>query len=266
MHEAGGHIYISDSGKKLGKIQERPQYFLTRKSKDFFIKNILLNTLFVNTGFISIIKDFEPIQKYNTYVYFRTFRENFVFINWLKTLESIGFTLSLVSVVLINKEYLEVFNLFLFRVRTSKFEKEDSKDDFRKEIGDTAEMLTLDYERERLTKQGYPELADLIEHLSPVDNYLGYDILSFQGTGKNPTKKKYIEVKGTVKSEYQFVFSRNERMVASEKKEQYWIYCYRNVKSTLYPVGGPFKLCNPIMKLKQMDVLEEPDDIFYLIK
>lgn len=266
LYEINDEIHISEIGKKLGKSQDRPQYILPKRTKDFFIKNILLNAVFIDKGFISIINCFQPVQKYKTYVYFRTFDEDNNLINWLKAFHSVGLTIISDSVFLINYEYLEVFNLFLYRIRTNNFDNEDPKGDFRKEIGDLAENFALDFERERLTKQGYPELAKLIEHLSLIDNYLGYDILSFQGKGKNPARKRYIEVKGTTKPEYQFIFSKNERKVAADKKNQFWLYCFKNVKSSVSSVKGPLMLCNPIKKLKEMNVIEEPDDIFYLIK
>ena len=87
--------------------------------------------------------------------------------------------------------------------------------------------------------------------------------MSFQGSGVYPAKKRYIEVKGTVKSNYQFIFTKNERIVALDKGPQYWIYCFKNVKTELSSDKGPLLICNPIVKLKKMKVREEPIDIFY---
>lgn len=263
LNKIDNYIYASDIAKNLGKIQARPSFKLNPKSQDYFIKNILLNYSFNCLGFIPVIKQFNPSQEYGTYVYFRTFQEDYYLINWLKTLNSLGLTNSLESLILIKKEYLEILTSFLFELRTKISAGHEDKDESRKEVGDIAELLAMDYERQRLIKNGFTELANIIERHSLIDNYLGYDIMSFQGSGTYPARKRYIEVKGTLKSNYQFIFTKNERIVASDKGPQYWIYCFKNVKSPTLNNNKPLLICNPIVRLKKMKVKEEPIDIFY---
>lgn len=261
--EIDEYIYASDIAKNLGKLQGQPNYKLNTKTKDYFIKNILFNTIFVDIGFRSFIRNFKPMVEFSTYGYFRTYHENNDSLNWLKALNSLSLTIISEALVLINKEYLETLNFYLYKLRTGNSVEFDKRDELKNEIGKIAETLAIKYESDRLIKSGFPELAKLIERLSKVDNYLGYDILSFQGSGSNPTRKRYIEVKGTLKNNFQFVFTKNERIVASEKGIQYWIYCFKNVKSALKQDHKPFLICNPIFRLKKMKVYEEPIDIFY---
>ena len=266
LYEIDEYIYASDIAKNLGKIQGHPNYKLNAKTKDYFIKNILFNTMFLDIGFRSFISNFKPMVEFGTYGYFRTYHENNDSLNWLKALYSVGLTTISETLVLISIEYLENLNFYLYKLRTKNSAEFEKKDQLKNEIGEIAETLAMKYESERLIKNGFPELAKLIERLSKVDNYLGYDILSFQGSGSNPTRKRYIEAKGTLENNFQFVFTKNERIVASEKRTQYWIYCFKNIKSTIKQDYKPLLICNPIFRLKKMKVYEEPIDIFYSFK
>jgi len=127
----------------------------------------------------------------------------------------------------------------------------------RKEIGDLAEDLALRYERTRLTNLGHPELAALIQHTSLVWQSAGYDILSFRGEGSLPEEEVYIEVKGTEAPEVQFIWSRNEKAVASEKGSQYFVYCYRNVDLEEKTADGPLLIPDPARKVCPPDFIVE---------
>ena len=159
-------------------------------------------------------------------------------------------------------DYLNQKSELFFILDSTVFEYENI-DDIRNEVGEKAEILAIEFERQRLIKSGFPELSELIERHSLIDSFLGYDIMSFQGSGTFPTKKRYIEVKGTVRRNYQFVFTKNERAVAKKKGTQYWIYCFKEVGTSLIGDKKPLLICNPIDRLKKMIVKEEPIDIFY---
>ncbi len=69
----------------------------------------------------------------------------------------------------------------------------------RKAIGDSAEELSLFYESQRLTTEGFPELARRIRWVARESAAYGFDILSFCGTSHDPVKPRdplAIEVKG----------------------------------------------------------------------
>lgn len=263
LTELGDHIYASDIAKNLGKLQVQPNYQLNEKAKDFFIKTILLNTIFVNMGFKTFIENFEPLEEFGTYGYHRTYHEVTYFLNWLKALNLVGFTNISTNIVLINPRYLNNLNYYLYKLRMNNPEEYDKIEELKNEVGDIAETYAMKYEQDRLIKNGFPELAPLIKRLSKIDSYLGYDILSFHGMGSNPAKKRYIEVKGTIKNNFQFIFTKNERIVATEKTTQYWIYCFKQIKSIPQNDQRPLLICNPIVKLKKMKVHEEPIDILY---
>lgn len=70
----------------------------------------------------------------------------------------------------------------------------------RKQIGDAGESLTVDHERERLTEQGYVELASQVAWLAQESDAYGFDVLSFAGDDHQslePRTPIAIEVKST---------------------------------------------------------------------
>lgn len=104
--------------------------------------------------------------------------------------------------------------------------------------GFSGEQLVMDYEVNRLKKSGY---AERIEHISLIDDSLGYDILSFEEDGTY----RYIEVKTTktnISSSGSFYISANELKCAQNKN--YWIYYVIDVESDnpkLYLMKNPLK-------------------------
>jgi hypothetical protein len=70
----------------------------------------------------------------------------------------------------------------------------------RKQIGDAGESLTVDYERWRLTEQGYVDLASQVAWLAQESDAYGFDVLSFAGDDHPalaPDTSIAIEVKST---------------------------------------------------------------------
>jgi hypothetical protein len=68
----------------------------------------------------------------------------------------------------------------------------------RKALGDAGEELTLNYERARLKKEGFPELATRVRWVARESAAYGFDVLSFFGAsfGTNkPAGRLAIEVK-----------------------------------------------------------------------
>lgn len=89
-------------------------------------------------------------------------------------------------------------------------------------LGSAGEQLALQYEEYRLILAGQKALANRIEHVSAIKgDGLGYDILSFEVTGK----ERFIEVKTTAfAKETPFFASNNEVQFSREAADQYHLY------------------------------------------
>lgn len=89
-------------------------------------------------------------------------------------------------------------------------------------LGKAGELLALEFEEFRLRSLGKKHLAERIEHVSVTKgDGLGYDILSFDSTGK----ERFVEVKTTAfAKETPFFASNNEVLFAREMLEQFHLY------------------------------------------
>lgn len=90
------------------------------------------------------------------------------------------------------------------------------------EQGRAAEILTLEYERERLRALGIdlePEWPGF------DDNFAGYDVLSYDH-GPNGIQNKLIEVKSTTASPLRFIVTRNEWDKAARAGDAYHFHVW----------------------------------------
>lgn len=89
-------------------------------------------------------------------------------------------------------------------------------------LGYAGEEFVLNFEHFRLHNLGQKALADKVEHVAKTKgDGLGYDILSFDSTGR----EKFIEVKTTAfGKETPFFVSRGEVRFAQEHTEEFHLY------------------------------------------
>lgn len=106
-------------------------------------------------------------------------------------------------------------------------------------LGLAGEKLVINYEHERLWRAGLRKLADRIEHVAlSKGDHLGYDILSFEESGK----ERLIEVKTTQFGPMTpFFATRNEVNVSIELANHYQVYrIFSFEKNTkLFTLEGP---------------------------
>jgi hypothetical protein len=102
-----------------------------------------------------------------------------------------------------------------------KFEKQ-------KEIGEKAEIATMEYEKKRLRGLGTKEeIINQICRISIPDASAGYDIASFEKGGTE--HDRFIEVKGTTSNTANFYWSENELDVSKKNGDKYFVYLWINV-------------------------------------
>lgn len=89
-------------------------------------------------------------------------------------------------------------------------------------LGFAGEEFILNFEHWNLVRFGQNKLADRVEHVSSTrGDGLGYDILSFDVTGK----ERYIEVKTTTfGKETPFYISKNEIALSKIEKDKFHLY------------------------------------------
>ena len=113
----------------------------------------------------------------------------------------------------------EPLNPLLFRaVKRDYLEREAQN----QSLGLAGEEFIVKFEHWRLIALGQPRLADKVDHVSlSKGDGLGYDVLSFDGDGK----ERFIEVKTTTFGrDTPFFVSRGELALSSGAKEQFHLY------------------------------------------
>ena len=90
-----------------------------------------------------------------------------------------------------------------------------------RKLGRMGEEFVLEYESIRLEGLGKKDLVKSIEWVSEKDDTAGFDILSFDGEGK----ERFIEVKTTnYGRSFPFIISRNEVDFSQSKSDHYSLY------------------------------------------
>lgn len=107
-----------------------------------------------------------------------------------------------------------------------------------RQVGAGGEALVVSYERARLSSLGHGTLAEVVEHVAHTrGDGLGYDVLSFEPTGR----EKFIEVKTTKLGPLTpFYLSSNELSFSIEKRTQFSLYRVYDFVATpsIYSLNG----------------------------
>jgi hypothetical protein len=256
------NYYLTKFGGQLGKRQGHPDIKISGRAKDFLLKKVYLN---IDSGEFccgNFLMQFHVDTIIGTFVYDRNEMEPTEITQWLKVLNRVGLLDVEKERALVRHDYLEAVNELLGQIRGYFSQKRPDPKNENNKIGEIAEKCAIEYEKRRLEKNGYMDLSMLVQQISIVDKTAGYDILSYKGCGKNPESPIFIEVKGTIKSQIQFIWTKNERYTAQKKKGSYWIYCFTDVNLKNEGAYGPTRIKNPIINLAPLGYYIEPLDVY----
>ncbi len=108
-------------------------------------------------------------------------------------------------------------------------------------VGDFAEQVVIKYEKENLLTLGKKKFASQVTQVSLESDSYGYDVLSYDSSGK----EKHIEVKavkGKPNSSFRFFISENEIAVAKSDKDYhlYVVFDYVSQTPCIYKMVNPF--------------------------
>ncbi len=255
------NLVVTKIGLSIGKKQYSVKNIISPGASKEILTNIYLNIDNKSSSCEEILLKLTVDDDAGTFVYERPKDESKQQLVWLKNLTKVGLIKSSADKFYVCKEYLDLVNIQLSKLREGDYQVFTVGGSENQAVGDLAEELALEYEKQRLINSGYPELLHLIEHTSKIDQSAGYDIKSCCCYPKNPTKLVHIEVKGTKCNRVQFIWSRNERKVAKEKKLYYWIYSYKNVDLERSTADGPFVIKNANKTVKNPSYNLNPIDI-----
>lgn len=134
-------------------------------------------------------------------------------------------------------------------------EKLDQALQANRKLGTQAEEAVVEYERKRLRALGREAEAELVRRISQLDLSAGYDIKSFDGDKPSFNYDRFIEVKASQESGLRFFWSANERRVAEEKGDKYWIYFVSGFRQNKADQITPIMIQNPAKRLSKISQL-----------
>ncbi|PGZ14683.1 DUF3883 domain-containing protein [Bacillus cereus] len=125
------------------------------------------------------------------------------------------------------------------RATNRNYEREQKRN---KIVGDAAEIMVFNIEKEKLVAANRVDLAEQVEHVSKTQgDGLGYDIKSFEIDGT----EIYIEVKGSSETVNKgFLISDSEVRFSRESTEQFYLYRVYDLNSNkpkFFKLKGPIE-------------------------
>ena len=210
-------IYLTDLGRKLFELYDSDTY---KNFNDFFIKNVVFSSEIGNQIHDAISK-FYVGKHYNLYYpkdeIYRLFKSTEI----LPILYEVSLLKKKYDVIEINTEYLQMIVQNKRKISQNQLEVQLQN---QKIIGSIAEEIVLEFERNRLIKEGHKTESAKIRQISDEFANAGYDIESFAEDKNGEIRQIFIEVKGSSGTEIDFHLSINELEKAKESKENYLIY------------------------------------------
>ncbi len=217
-------VYITKHAELFMELNPKGLYELSPGQKRFILRFCYLSGA-LRKSTLKCFKSFSPTYKKNTFRWSELDSPGLDCEDWIPE------HLIQLGVLKRGSNWLEVCRQYVSTIEAFLEEKKGwTEEQFfeylreKKAIGDIAEELIYEYEVKRLKKMRCNPEAGCIQIISKLKVSEGYDIESFNGKSKNMKYDRYIEVKGSRKSELRFIWSINEIKIAEKLGDSYWIY------------------------------------------
>lgn len=135
----------------------------------------------------------------------------------------------------------------------------------KKIIGNIAEKLALEYEKNRLKKDGFIKESENVTLISQEYANAGYDICSFNGKSDKLEFDRFIEVKGSIGKDIDFFWSQNEIDGARKLGDKYWIYFIPSINIEKQNSDEPILMCNPFREIFENTQYKKQIEVYHII-
>jgi hypothetical protein len=246
ISELEKQLLLTPFGEKLIKANPENNWELNESQKNLLIENCFLDG-FCKDESISILKQFYPDNKRKTFVFSK--KDDFILKNISSNLQ-LFFQIDLIQkddkVLFVNPLFSKYLS-YLLGGRKMSLAELDQHLKIDREIGDIAEKIVLEYEKNRLKNE---ESADsestLVQIISGTDVTAGYDVESFDGKTIDLEFNRHIEVKGSTGNDLSFYWSSGEIKKARELETSYWLYFVSGIDRKTHSYHGKItKIPNP---------------------
>jgi hypothetical protein len=165
--------------------------------------------------------------------------------------------------VMVNPEFEKLISLKVNRKITLKQLERNLEQ--QKKIGDIAEEIVLNFEKNRLKNLGFEDESNKTKRISINFANAGYDIESFSGKTNDGLPDRFIEVKGTTKKEFDFHWSTNEINVAKNLGSNYWIYYVSEIDvQNKTSLNEPKMINNPYDNIFSSDLFQKNIESYHI--
>jgi hypothetical protein len=252
--EDGNSLKYSELGRKILQANHDNTWDLNEQQKILLIENCFLDGYYKEKS-LEILKRFLPDNKRQTFVFSK--KDKFVFDNNLDVLILLlqtGLILEDEKLMFVNNKFSQ-YASFLLNKRKMTYDELEQKIKIDKEVGDLAEKIVLEYEKDRLkNKESAHAESSLVQIISGTDVTAGYDIESFDTKVNDLEFNRFIEVKGSTEKNISFFLSINEINKAKELGSKYWIYFVPKINILLGSHQGDIiKIQDPAVNILDND-------------
>lgn len=263
IQKKGRKLILTDNGRYFLELNPEKLFELSSEQKRLLIRICYLHGFFRSTT-LELLKSFVPYYEENTFKLsiadshlteeHKTIVEHLV---QLQLLVRIDVTLE------VNSQYVDTVASFISEGKGWSEESAEKYYKERKEVGDIAEKLILEFEKNRLKKMGCGVESVSIRQVSKLRVNAGYDIDSFNGKTPNLNYDRFIEVKGAKDSKFKIYWTDNEIRIAKKLANKYWIYFQGGIDTkTKTAKNTPILIQNPAeLILKSPDFTKTPQGI-----
>ena len=239
-------IKYTPLGQKIFKANIEGIWELNNLQKTLLIENCFLDDPYSQES-IAILKQFLPDNYKKTFVFSKQ-DSNFLYGNPsdIQLLIQVGLILDDEKLMVVNPEFSKLLS-FLLSSKKMSYDELEQKLKIDKEVGDIAEQIVFEYEKDRLKNEESADVeSKLVQIISRTNVTAGYDLESFDGQTTDLKFNRHIEVKGSVNYDVSFYWSSGEIKTSLEYENSYWIYFVSGIdrKNQSYS-GEIIKIPNP---------------------
>ena len=224
VERTGDKLVVTHSGKSLLDLNPGRHYDLSDEQKKVILRTCYLHGP-LRSATYRLLHAFSPAYREETFRWSDADNAPLGTEPWLTDhLLQLGLLSGDERSLIVRSEYAKTIAVFLEEGKGWSEEQFQEYLREKQEIGDLAETLVLNFERQRLDSLGCVVEPKCVRRISKVMVNAGYDIESYDSFSEDVNYDRFIEVKGSRAANLRFFWTRNEMEVAKELGAQYWIY------------------------------------------
>ena len=217
-------IYLTEPGQEFLDLNPDKLFDLSTEQKQYLIRGFFLDGA-LRKQVRDCLKCFAMSGEKETFTWSEVDGIPFGSNTWVVThMEQLGLIDQVDEGYVISQSYVETIATFINEPKGFTEEQLFKWLEEKRKLGNFAEELILNFERDRLKALGQVVESKCVRPVGKINTSAGYDVESFNSKSKGMKFDRFIEVKGSGSPGLRFVWSQNEMKVAEKLKDQYWIY------------------------------------------